>query len=110
MVNTRHLSIGSAVLAYLVGGFFVAQIMAGAFYFVLNKTLPENFDLGTWWAYWDHYNQNPLQRKRLQISAGLAAGLVYLVPCFVLAQHPPLPAWGRPVRHGLGGPASRPPW
>lgn len=74
----------SAVAVYAVLGFFLAEVIAGGAYFLINKTMPSNINLDTWSIYWHWYASDPLQRKRLQLSAGIAGFLVYIVPLFVL--------------------------
>ncbi|MFH0134842.1 type IV secretory system conjugative DNA transfer family protein [Variovorax sp. VaC1] len=83
-MNGKKIAIAFAVLVYIVLGFFLAQYIAGAIYFLLNKTAPEDLSLDTWWTYWGWYKDDPVQHKRLQLAAGVAFVAVYLVPLFVL--------------------------
>ncbi len=84
-MKAKTIAIVSAALAYAVIGFFVAEYLAGIAYFLLNKSVPDNITLDTWAAYWHWYGDDPVQRKRLQLSACAAAILVYLGPLIVAA-------------------------
>lgn len=81
----KTLAIVVAVLTYVVVAFFVAEYIAGGAYFFINKTMPDNITSDTWWSYWHWYSADPVQRKRLQLAAGFAAVLVYLVPLMVIS-------------------------
>lgn len=83
-MNGKTIAIIAAVLAYIVGAYFIAQYVAGCVYFLLNKSMPEAITIGTWAEYWQHYSDHPIQRKRLQLSAGFAAILLYVIPLFVI--------------------------
>ena len=75
----------TAVLLYIILGFFAAKYISGAAYFVFNKSVPQNITLDTWGQYWHWYSKDSVQRKRLQMSAGIAGILVYLVPLFIIS-------------------------
>lgn len=83
MMNGKAIAIAVAVLAYIVAGFFLAEYLAGVAYFLVNKTNPADVGLDTWAQYWHWYGTDPVQRKRLQIGAGIAGILVYLVPLLI---------------------------
>lgn len=84
-MNGKTVAIIFAVLAYVVLGFFAAEYVAGGAYFLVNKTIPSDITLDTWGQYWHWYSGDPIQRKRLQLSAGLAAILVYVVPGLIIS-------------------------
>ncbi|TVT60045.1 MAG: type IV secretory system conjugative DNA transfer family protein [Azoarcus sp. PHD] len=84
-MSGKTLAILGAVLAYVVVGFFAAEYIAGGAYFVVNKSIPTDITLDTWSQYWDWYSDDPVQRKRLQMSAGIAGILVYLVPLMIFS-------------------------
>jgi len=84
-MKAKTLAIATAILAYVVIAFFVAEYIAGAVYFVANKTMPDNITGDTWWQYWNWYKDDPVQRKRLQFSAGAAGALVYIIPLLVIS-------------------------
>lgn len=79
------IALGAAILAYTVGGFFAAQYIAGATYFLANKTAPVGIEVRTWWKYWRAYSDDPAQRRRLQFSAGVGGLLIYVLPLFAVA-------------------------
>ena len=83
MEHRRYLAI-VLVLAYLAAGYFMAQYLAGAAYFLVNKTLPADIGIDTWWSYWNGYADDPVQRKRLQIAAAIGFALVFVVPLLVV--------------------------
>jgi type IV secretion system protein VirD4 len=85
-MNNRRLAVGAAVLCYVVAGFFAAEYLAGAFYFVANKTMPHGITLGTWANYWHWYSSDPTQHKRLQLAAVIAGVVVYVVPLLIAAK------------------------
>lgn len=83
-MNAKSLAIAIAVLVYLVAGFFAAQYIAGGAYYLVNKTMPTEISLDTWFQYWNGYSTDPVQRKRLQMAAVIAGVIVYLVPLLVI--------------------------
>lgn len=85
MMKGRTLAIMGGVLLYAVLGFFLAEYIAGAAYFLVNKSTPTNITLDTWWQYWHGYSADPVQRKRLQMAAGVAAFLVYGIPLMIIS-------------------------
>ncbi len=73
-----------------------APYLAALLFFAINKTMPSELALDTWWRYWQVYQLDAVQRPRL-----LGAAIVALVVAYGL----PLLAAGkllRPVRslHG----------
>lgn len=84
-MNGKAIAIAVAVLAYIVAGFFLAEYLAGVAYFLVNKTSPADVGLDTWAQYWHWYSTDPVQRKRMQIGAGIAGILVYLVPLMIIS-------------------------
>ena len=84
-MKTKTLIIIIAILTYIVIGFFAAKYIAGASYFLLNKTMPSGITSDTWSAYWQWYSGDSVQRKRLQLAAGFAAVLVYLIPLLIIS-------------------------
>jgi type IV secretion system protein VirD4 len=84
-MSKKNIAILLAVLAYLIAGVFVAAYLAGILYYLVNKTLPEHVGFETWMQYWAAYSADHVQRKRLQLSAGVAFFIVYLVPAMIAA-------------------------
>ena len=86
MTKIAKAGLASALLALAAGGFFVAEYVAGVAYFLVNKTSPADVAVDTWRSYWHWYSDDPVQRKRLQVAAGLAALLVYGAPLLLYAR------------------------
>ncbi len=80
----QTIAIVVAVLVYAALGFFAAEYIAGVTYYLACKTMPVNISLDTWGQYWHGYSDDPVQRKRLEFAAGIAAFLVYVVPLFII--------------------------
>ena len=85
MSTQAKIAIALGILAYIVLGFFAIEYAAGAAYFLINKTSPVDVDLDTWATYWHWYSNDSLQRKHLQLAAGLAVILTYGVPIMIFA-------------------------
>jgi type IV secretion system protein VirD4 len=81
--------IAAVALALLGAGLVASVYLAGALYFVANKTLPQAVDIGTWQAYWTAYAHHPQQRPRLVFSAVAAPVIVFGLPLLLLAHHAP---------------------
>jgi type IV secretion system protein VirD4 len=86
MPNKKHKRriIFGVVLAYLIGACFLIPMLAGALYFLANKTLPHDVSLSTWSTYWHFYAADPTQRKYLQFSIGAAVFIVVGIPLLIL--------------------------
>lgn len=84
-MNGKTVAIVVAVLVYITLGFFAAEYIAGGAYFLVNKTMPADITTDTWLRYWSAYADDPVQHKRLQLSAIVAGILVYVVPLFIVA-------------------------
>jgi type IV secretion system protein VirD4 len=82
-MNIKVIGIIFAIIVYAVVGFFAAEYLAGALYFVISKVMPENITLDTWATYWHWYSSDPTQKKRLQMAAGLAGIIVYVIPVLI---------------------------
>lgn len=72
------------VIIYVPLALLVADYVAGALFYLANKTVPEDLSLYTWPDAWDAYKEDAEQRKRLQFGAAMGLGLVVIVPGFVL--------------------------
>jgi type IV secretion system protein VirD4 len=79
-MTRKTMALAVSVLVYLVVGYVVAQTLAGVLYFLTNKAIPTDLRADTFGRYWAAYANHPVQRKRLQLSAAIAFGLVYLAP------------------------------
>lgn len=84
-MKAKAVAIAAGVLLYGAGGFYAAKYVAGAAYYVINKTMPEDISVDTWGMYWDWYKEDAKQRKRLQAAAGIAGLGIFGVPLFIAA-------------------------
>ena len=73
--------LGSVALA--VAALLIAAYLAGIVYFLLNKQSPQDIGIGTWWLYWQTYSDLSPQRKYLQLSAGLAGFVIFVLPLLI---------------------------
>ena len=85
MSKSAKVAVALALLVYVVAGFFAVEYAAGAAYFLINKTAPTDVGLDTWASYWHWYGSDPVQRKHLQLAAGVAIFLTYGVPLLIFA-------------------------
>ncbi|OQW36200.1 MAG: hypothetical protein A4E19_00670 [Nitrospira sp. SG-bin1] len=93
----------AVLLLYIPLGLLVADYLAGALFYVANKTMPVNLSLWTWLDAWDAYRNDPVQRRRLQFGAVVGLGLMIIGPgLLLLAQRT-----RRPSLHGDARFASR---
>lgn len=73
------------ILLYTAAGFYAAKYIAGCAYYVVNKAIPEDITTDTWSTYWDWYKDDRIQRKRLQLAAGIGGFGVFGLPLLVAA-------------------------
>lgn len=83
-MNSKIAATLIGILIYGIFGFFAAKYIAGSIYFLVNKSAPSNITLDTWNQYWHWYSDDPIQRKRLQMAAGIAGILIYFVPLLII--------------------------
>ncbi len=72
----KPILIAVAFVLYLPLGLCGADALAGAVFTLANKRMPDNLSLTTWPTSWQTYGEDPVQRKRLQLSAA-AGGFVW---------------------------------
>jgi len=93
MVGKPVLIVVTLVL-YLPLGLCGADALAGAVFTLANKQMPEDFSLTTWPTSWQIYGADPIQRKRLQLSAAVGGfvwfGLPVLMGLSLQQQRKPL--------------------
>ena len=83
-MKAKHVVIASLIAAWLGGGVFAAQYVAGGAYLGIHKTDPRKVERSTWLDYWRDYQDDKKERKRLQGSMGVAVFLVYAVPLLII--------------------------
>ena len=81
-MNRRHLAL---VAAWLVVGAVAAAYIAGAAFYILNKTVPSGISFDTWLRYWDAYSDDPQQRRHLLRAAAIAGAAVVAAPLLAIA-------------------------
>lgn len=64
----------------LCAGAVAAAYLAGALFYLVNKTVPLELHPDTWYRYWQAYQDNPLQAKRLLGSLVIALACVFGFP------------------------------
>jgi type IV secretion system protein VirD4 len=96
MNEPRKLLIGGFLTLYLVLGLVAACYLAGVLAFVVNKQMPPEIHIDTWFAAWDRLSAIPKQRGYLQFSAGTALFVVFGVPLLLWAAN----AGSRRALHG----------
>lgn len=69
-----------AALLYIPLGLLGADYIAGAMFYVTNKLVPEEVSVDTWPDSWRAYSEDPTQRKRLQLSAGMGLCALFGLP------------------------------
>lgn len=84
-MSKKTIGILLGILAYAIAGLFLAAWLAGIVYFIVNKSLPQSVGVDTWMQYWTAYGADHVQRKRLQLSAGVSVFIVYVVPAMIAA-------------------------
>jgi len=82
-VNKKRIAIVVGSFALAGGALLIAAYLAGTLYFLLNKQSPQGVRIDTWWLYWQTYSNLPAQRKFLQLSAGLAGFVFFVLPFLI---------------------------
>lgn len=80
----RRAGIAVGVLTGLILTLVGTLWHAGVLFFLLHRSLPHHVGPGVWLTYWHYYHQSPVQRRLLLLSLFLA-GVVMLIPAFVLS-------------------------
>lgn len=102
-MTTKQWGLVLLVGLYISVGLLAADYLAGALFYVTNRTMPVDLSLWTWPDAWETYHEDPVQRRRLQIGAAVGLGLMVLVPAMVWLVH----RNRRPSLHGDARFASR---
>ncbi|MBK9949323.1 MAG: type IV secretory system conjugative DNA transfer family protein [Nitrospira sp.] len=76
----KPILIAMALLLYLPLGLCGADALAGAVFTLANKRMPEDLSLSKWPTSWQAYAEDPIQRKRLQLSAAVGGFVWFGVP------------------------------
>lgn len=71
--------------AWLGAGAWALRYAAGGVYLAVHKTDPRKVQAETWQEYWADYKDDPKEKKRLQVSMGVAAFGIFGLPLILLA-------------------------
>lgn len=85
VMKAKMIAGAAGILLYGAGGFYAAKYVAGCAYYVVNKAMPEDITTDTWSTYWDWYKDDHVQRKRLQLAAGIGGFFVFGLPLLAAA-------------------------
>ncbi len=83
-MSRKSLHIGVVLLLYLPLGLCGADALAGAVFTLANKQMPEDLSLTSWPDSWQAYREDPIQRKRLQFSAGVGGFVCFGLPVLLV--------------------------
>lgn len=72
------------VAAWLGAGAWGVRYVAGGIYYVIHKTDPRQVQAETWQEYWDQYQDDRKEKKRLQGSMGLAIFAIFGLPLLLI--------------------------
>ncbi len=83
-MSRKSLQIAVALLLYLPLGLCGADALAGAVFTLANKQMPADLSLSSWPDSWRAYQEDPIQRKRLQFSAAVGGFVGFGLPALLL--------------------------
>jgi type IV secretion system protein VirD4 len=84
-MKPKHIALTFVIALWLGAAAFGLRYVAGGTYLVVHKTDPRTVQATTWGEYWDAYQDDPKEKKRLQASMGFAAFLLFGVPLILAA-------------------------
>jgi type IV secretion system protein VirD4 len=84
-MKPKHIVLTFVIALWLGAAAFGLRYVAGGTYLVVHKTDPRTVQATTWGEYWDAYQDDPKEKKRLQASMGFAAFLLFGVPLILAA-------------------------
>jgi len=84
-MKAKTVVVALLIVAWLGAGAWALRYAAGGLYFIVHKTDPRQVQAGTWQEYWDQYQDDPKERKRLQASMGFAAFGLFGLPLIIIA-------------------------
>lgn len=85
-MKQKNLFILIGILIFIVIGYFATMYLAGAFYHLAIKVMPESLSYNTWITLWDQLHEIPTQKKKLQGSLIFAGAICYLFPILVITE------------------------
>lgn len=84
-MKAKTIVITLLIAAWLGGGAWALRYAAGGLYFIVHKTDPRQVTAETWQEYWDQYQDDPKEVKRLKGSMGFAAFGIFGLPLILIA-------------------------
>jgi type IV secretion system protein VirD4 len=84
-MKVKTVVVSLLVAAWLGGGAWALRYAAGGAFYIVHKTDPRKVHADTWQQYWDQYQDDPKEKKRLQVSMGLAALGIFGLPLILIA-------------------------
>ena len=83
MLTPKRVVLSVLLVVWLALGVYSARPIAGGMFLIFHKTSPANVQVDTWQTYWRDYQDNPTEKKRLQIAAATPVVFFLGIP-FVL--------------------------
>ncbi|MGL4576756.1 MAG: type IV secretory system conjugative DNA transfer family protein, partial [Burkholderiaceae bacterium] len=83
-MKAKHVVITLLVLLWLGAGAWALRFVAGGLYLAVHKTDPRQVEASTWSEYWASYQDDPKEKKRLQVSMGLAGFGLFGLPLILI--------------------------
>lgn len=84
-MKAKTVVVSLLIVAWLGAGAWALRYAAGGLYFIVHKTDPRQVQAETWQEYWDQYQDDPKEKKRLQASMGFAAFGIFGLPLILIA-------------------------
>lgn len=79
-MKLRHLGQAAFLAVFLAVAIPAGAYLAGYLFYLINKTMPHDIHLDTWWRYWHAYSEHPVQGKRLLITGIAAPAITIALP------------------------------
>ena len=91
MITPKRVVLLVLLLAWLGAGVYAGRYLAGGLFLLMHKTNPAQVQPDTWQIYWRDYQDNPQEKKRLQIAAATPLALFLGLPLilFLLSLNQP---------------------
>ena len=85
-MKPRHVLALCLALALLAAALLATTYLAGCTFYLLNRHLPHDVHLDTWYRCWLAYSGHPLLHRRLLLALLLTAAVVIGLPFALLGQ------------------------
>lgn len=84
-MKVKTVVVSLLIAVWLGAGAWALRYAAGGLYFISHKTDPRQVQAETWQEYWDQYQDDPKEKKRLQGSMGFALFAIFGFPLILAA-------------------------